>query len=272
MLRKSLIFAIKIAVVGLIAIVFFILQHNGLVWFNMPSKARYPLQGVDVSSYQGKINWQILKNQGISFAFIKATEGSSWVDKNFASNFANAYNNDLFIGAYHFFSFESSGTNQAKNIIENVPNATNLSSFLQQHNINLDSNKKRLLPPVVDIEFYANFVSNPPSKESVYKELDSLLFELERHFKQKPIIYTTASFYKEYLRGKYAEYPLWIRSIFFPPDSIFARIFKVYFSKEQWKFWQYNPHGVLDGYSGTQKYIDLNVFNGTFKELEALAK
>lgn len=49
----------------------------GILQLNNPSKKKYPVRGVDVSHYQGDIDWDTLANQGIDFAFIKATEGSS---------------------------------------------------------------------------------------------------------------------------------------------------------------------------------------------------
>lgn len=75
-----------------------------------------------------------------------------------------------------------------------------------------------------------------------------------------------------YLRGRYKDNPLWIRSVFFAPHSLWARLFNVYFDKNSWIFWQYNPKGVLKGYSGAEKYIDLNVFNGGQIELEQWLK
>ena len=58
----------------------------GVLKFNNPSRQTYPVRGVDVSVYQGDIDWQILADQNIDFAFIKATEGSSFVDPNFSYN------------------------------------------------------------------------------------------------------------------------------------------------------------------------------------------
>ena len=55
----------------------FVLVWNGIIQLNHPSQESYPVRGVDVSSYQGEIDWQVLSRQGIQFAFIKATEGSS---------------------------------------------------------------------------------------------------------------------------------------------------------------------------------------------------
>ena len=247
-------FIIDICVVCVIGGVFFILQHNGIVLFNMPSDKVYPLKGVDVSAHQGHIQWHILKEQNVRFAFIKATEGSSWVDKQFVYNFASAQEVGIYVGAYHFFSFDSAGHTQAANFIENVPY----------------SPYTKMLPPVVDIEFYGTKASNPPNAESVYSELDTLLALLEKHYRIKPIIYTTPSFYDMYLRERYGEYPLWIRSVFFPPHSFIARWFNLYF--QDWRFWQYNPKGVLKGYKGSEKYIDLNVFNGDEEALKEWLK
>lgn len=232
-----------------LGIVFLNTLLNGNVWFNLPSDDL--LKGVDVSAHQGRIKWEQLKAQGIAFAFIKATEGSSWVDKRFATNFANAKAQGLYVGAYHFFSFESSGKTQAQNFIANVPNAP----------------YSKALPPVVDIEFYA--LPNMPESTQIYKELDVLLATLEAHYKQKPIIYSTPSFYESYLKGRYTRYPLWIRSIFFAPHSMLAKIFGAHFEKDSWQFWQYHPKAVLDGYSGAERFIDLNVFNGDEAKLKA---
>ena len=62
----------------------------------------YPVKGVDVSSYQLEIDWQGLEEEGYSFAFIKATEGSSLVDERFEYNREEASSTGMRIGAYHF--------------------------------------------------------------------------------------------------------------------------------------------------------------------------
>lgn len=253
-MRKLGRFAIDVIIVCVLGGVFFILQHNGLVWFNMPSDESYPIKGVDVSAHQGQIKWDILALENVRFAFIKATEGSNWVDKQFAYNFQAAQEIGLYVGAYHFFSFDSAGITQAANFIENVPRSA----------------YGKILPPVVDLEFYGTKASNPPSAQSIYSELDAMLFALEKHYGVKPIIYTTPSFYDMYLRERYKEYPLWIRSVFFSPHSLIARCFGLYF--DEWKFWQYNPKGVLKGYSGGERYIDLNAFNGDEEALVAWLK
>ena len=70
--------------------------------------------GVDVSAYQADIDMNVLKEQNVSFIYIKATEGSTGRDGRFAANWENAKNAELLSGAYHFFSYDSSGKTQAE--------------------------------------------------------------------------------------------------------------------------------------------------------------
>ncbi len=200
---------------------------------------RYPIQGIDVSHYQGDIDWQILQNQGIDFAFIKATEGSSSIDEKFFKNWKEASDTSIKIGAYHFFSFDSKGQTQAENYIQTVGSL----------------NDK--LVPVVDVEYYGNKAKNPPPKENVISELTDMLQFLEQEYGVKPIIYTTYPVYYKYLDEAFTEYPLWIRDVYLYPITL----------KDQWTFWQYSDTAVLEGYNGPEKYIDKNVFYGDMAEL-----
>lgn len=201
---------------------------------------KYEIQGIDVSHYQGNIDWKALAGQDISFAFIKATEGSSYVDEYFYGNWQAASQTDLLIGAYHFFSFDSPARTQAELYINTVGNLSGR------------------LSPVVDVEYYGDKASNPPDKEDVTEELTKLLLLLEEHYQTKPIIYTTYTVYHNYIKGNFDTYPLWIRNVYFPPDINM---------KGKWTFWQYSDRAVLDGYCGIEKYIDLNVFHGSLTEL-----
>ena len=216
------------------------LIYDGKIVANVPDPEKYPVCGVDVSRYQGNIDWDVLASQNVTFAFIKATEGSSHQDPCFAYNWQEARKNGVYAGAYHFFSYESSGTTQAQNFIETV------------------GNEEGTLPPVVDLEFYGDYYAEPASKQETRKILDELLNALEQHYGCKPIIYTTARAYYSYiLGGDYGQYPLWMR------DTNMKPIVK-------WKFWQYSDQGQLEGYDGVQsdsleKYIDLNVYNGSYE-------
>lgn len=245
-LKRKILLPIFISAILIIAFVFGILFYNGIILFNNPSYKQYPVRGVDVSAYQGEIDFKELAKNDIDFCFIKATEGSSFVDKKFAQNYTNAQKTNLYIGAYHFFSFESSGKQQADHFIKNVGTINNM------------------LPPVVDLEFYGDYFKNKPSKQDVQKELNDFLSAIYKHYKKLPIIYATKESYDDYLSGEYKEYDIWIRNVINYPSLS---------DEKKWTFWQYTNRARLNGYSGREKYIDVNVFNGTKEEfLEKYAK
>ena len=193
--------------------------------------------GVDVSAYQADINMNMLKDQNIEFIYIKATEGSAHKDARFAENWKNAEEAGLRSGAYHFFSYDSEGKTQAENFIEQVgPDL-----------------KGRLLP-VVDVEYYGDKEQNPPEKEAVVRELRAYLELIEQEYGVKPMIYTRSDVYDKYLKGEFDEYKKWMSSLYTPLNWNY---------KDDWYIWQYLNRGVLEGYSGGEAYIDLNVLKIT---------
>lgn len=82
--------------------------YQGRIKLALKMAERYDVKGVDISYYQGDIDWQVLAD-GLSFVYMKATEGSSHQDIRFEENLEGALETGLAVGAYHFFSFESSG-------------------------------------------------------------------------------------------------------------------------------------------------------------------
>ena len=215
--------------------------YYGYYHVNGLGAAKYPVHGVDVSHYQGEIDWNVLAAQDIQFAFIKATEGSIYVDERFAENYQEARQTDLKVGAYHFFSFDSAGLTQAENFIEAVENFDGM------------------LPPVVDVEFYGNKAENPPAPEEVQPQLQAYLDAVEDAYGMKPIIYATYESWELYVKEQFDDYPLWIRNIWNRPKN-----------STDWTFWQYTNRGRLKGFSGEESYVDLNVFAGTAEEWEGV--
>lgn len=239
MKKRITIAASAVCLLGLAALAAVLLILNGVYLPNAAKASEYEVVGVDVSHYQGDIDWEILSGEDIDFAFIKATEGSSYVDPLYEYNARKAAKTGLEIGAYHFFSFDSPGETQAENFISTVGDGDGM------------------LPPTVDLEPYGRYKRGLPAKVSVKPELDALLDALEEHYGKKPIIYTTERAYKKYLANGYEEYDIWIRSVFRSPKLSDSR---------EWTFWQYSDKGRLHGYSGEERFIDLNVFRGTLEE------
>ncbi len=212
--------------------------YQGRIRLALKMAERYTVKGVDVSYYQGDIDWQILAN-GLSFVYMKATEGSGHQDIRFEENLEGALETDLAVGAYHFFSFESSGKTQADHYIEVV------------------GRWDGMMAPAVDVEYYSSY-DGVADVEAIREELQILLDELEAYYGCKPVIYTTMTAYRTLIQGEFTQYPLWIRNIYYQP----------LFGGHDWVFWQYSDKGILEGYSGEERYIDLDVFRGNREELE----
>ena len=217
-----------------------VLRWRGLLLFSHESNPdQWEVFGVDVSSYQGVVDWPVLAAQGVDFAFIKATEGSTLRDGRFADNWTGAQAAGVRAGAYHFLSYDTPGETQADNFIDLVPVT------------------EGALPPVVDIEFYGDYLEQPPEKEHVRSILDPLLERLEAHYGVKPILYVTYRSYYLYLAGGgYGEYPIWCSS-----PTVFPLV-------PGWDFWQYSHTARLEGYDGSQDRIDLNIFRGSREQFQ----
>lgn len=223
-----------ILAIALVAAGLYILVKDKVIRVNELCISPGDVIGVDISWYQGDVNMDKLKAQGISFIYIKATEGASHTDHRFKENWLKASQSNLTRGAYHFFSFESSGKEQANHFIEVVGD------------LHGD------LIPVVDVEYYENMKLEPPAKEDLIEELHACLETLEAYYHVKPMIYCSHSVYKDYLAGEVAGYPLWVRSIYLPAGVQ---------GWEDWTMWQYSDTTQLEGYHGGEKYIDMDVLS-----------
>ncbi|WP_295118600.1 GH25 family lysozyme [uncultured Leifsonia sp.] len=220
-----------------------VLVFTGVLWPNRVFAAALPVRGVDVSSYQGRIDWPVLSRQGIDFAIIKATEGSSDQDERFAANWRDARASGLVVGAYHFLSFDSSAERQAANIFRTVPVVAGTA------------------PLTVDVELYGAYLSHPPSRERVRSILDPLLDAIEKHYGRPAILYATSTAYHRYLADAYPDNPIWYRSVALPPLLPDGR---------HWTFWQYSDRERLAGYDGEEAFIDMDAFGGSRQALETL--
>jgi lysozyme len=198
------------------------------------------LHGIDVSRYQKVINLSDVKEMEIEgirigFAFIKATEGLNKVDPQFRRNWLKAEKENITKGAYHYFIADKSGKEQAENFIEIV------------------KLKKGDLPPVLDIE---NTYGEPVI--SMQQNIKDWLLKVEAYYLVKPIIYTNISFYNNYLRGSFDQYPLWIAH-YLQPDKPRIDI--------EWAFWQHSERGYVNG---IKNMVDFNVYSGDSAEFKNL--
>ncbi|WP_380874831.1 lysozyme [Sphingomonas sp. DBB INV C78] len=175
-------------------------------------------QGIDVSHHQGRIDWQKLPKQGVSFAYVKASEGGSHRDRLFAANWADAKAAGIQRGAYHYFTLCRAGADQAANFIATVP---------------VDAGA---LAPAVDLEFLGNCNRRPP-RDAFHAELAAYLRAVEARYGKPVILYLTDEFERAYDVSARVKRPLWLRSLGTEPR----------FGARPWSIWQQSHSKRLEG-------------------------
>ena len=197
---------------------------------------RYAVHGADVSKYQTSVDWRQAKASGISFAFVKATEGGDRVDDFFAEHWSATRAAGVPRSAYHFYYFCRPAAQQAAWFIRNVPR------------------DKAALPPVLDMEWNPQSPTcklRPPA-QTVRSEMRTFLEIIERHYGKKPIIYTSVDFFDDNGLATFHGYPYWLRSVAGHPRDKYGG--------HPFTFWQYTGTGVVPGINGN---ADISVFNGS---------
>lgn len=211
----------------------------GLKGYGICMPAGYQVHGIDISHYQGDVNWNRLEQtrQGqfpINFIFMKATEGGDYADDKFVANFDSAKVHGFIRGAYHFYNPQTDANKQADFFINTVK---------------LEPGD---LPPVLDIEKKGRNV------EKLQQGLKIWLQKVEEHYGVKPIIYASYKFKTRYLNDSiFDAYPYWIAHYYV--DSVRYQ--------GDWKFWQHTDVGTLPG---IEEKVDLNIFNGSTVDLQKI--
>ena len=211
----------------------------GLKGYGVCMPHGYQVHGIDISHYQGDINWKMLEQtrQGqfpISFVFMKATEGGDYADDKFVANFDSARAHGFIRGAYHFYNPKTDANKQADFFIQSVK---------------LEPGD---LPPVLDIE------KKGKDMKKLQQDLKVWLRKVESHYGVKPIIYASYKFKTRYLNDSvFNSYPYWIAHYYV--DSVRYQ--------GDWKFWQHTDVGTLPG---IDEKVDLNVFNSSLQELKRM--
>jgi lysozyme len=199
----------------------------------------YPVHGIDVSKWQGDIDWGSVRGSGVAFAFIKATEGGDVADDRFLANWDGARRAGVTRGAYHFFYFCRSAAEQADWFVRHVPR---------------DASS---LPPVLDVEWNHRSRTCPirPAPAEVRAEMATFLGLVGRHYGRRPIIYTTVDFWRDNELWRVGGHEFWLRSVAGHPGEVYPA--------QPWSFWQYTGTGEVPGIAG---HTDINVFAGSFPQ------
>jgi lysozyme len=222
-MRRWLLTLIVVAVVG------GLVPGIGL-WFGWLPHYRPGLQpgeryGIDVSSYQGDIDWPRVADADVAFAYIKATEGGTFTDDQFRHNWDAARAAGIKIGAYHFFTLCRSGAEQATHFLATVPRAPGL------------------LPAAIDLELPGNCRDRPPQKW-LNTQLVAFVATVEKATGQPLVFYVGDSFADRYELPTAAARPLWRRQLLRRPAG------------DRWWIWQCHNRASIEGIAGA---VDLNV-------------
>lgn len=195
------------------------------------------LHGIDVSHFQGDVDWSRTVATGITFAFMKATQGLHFVDPRYAANRSGAQAAGIPIGAYHFFSPADDPTAQAEHFLKTAGTGAGW------------------LPPVLDLEASAKGNSGG----SIADNALTWLAHVENETGCTPIVYTNRAYWQAHLGDAFAAYPLWFAEYADQP--------RLPDGAPDWTFWQYSRHGDVDG---VDIAVDLNRFAGGADQLKQL--
>ena len=198
-----------------------------------------PIHGIDVSKWQGEIDWAAVRSAGTQFAFIKATEGGDHLDDRFAQNWAGAKAAGVPRSAYHFIFWCRPAHEQADWFRRHIP---------------ADADA---LPPVLDLEWngHSKLCPRKLSKPDALEKIKVMIAAMEAHTGKRPILYTDITFHKDVLEGELNDYPFWVRSVAAEPQERYQ--------DRGWAFWQYTTTGRVPGIRG---HVDRNVFAGSERE------
>jgi lysozyme len=194
-----------------------------------------PVQGIDISKYQGDVDWARVRDSGIRFAYLKVSEGGDHVDERFYKNWTAASAAGIPRGAYHFMYWCRTASDQAVWFTQAVPQ------------------DPTQLPPVLDVEWNHASETCPQqtTPDDARAKIAKMLQIMEYHTGKRPIIYTDIAFHRDVLEGRFPGYEFWLRSVAAEPHQRF--------SDRPWTFWQYTSTGRVPGIRGD---VDKNAFEG----------
>lgn len=198
------------------------------------------LRGVDVSSYQGNVNWTKVKGAGQSFAFVRVSDGIDHPDATFAQNWPGVKAVGIVRGVYQYFRPAKDVDAQVDLLVSKVAAAGGL--------VEGD------LPPVLDLESDGGLPAS-----TVVARAKAWLAKVEAEYGVKPIVYT-AAFMSNIIGDAFGGYKLWVANYQTSCPTMPS-------GWSDWHFWQDSEEGTVAGITGP---VDTNHFNGTLTALGAL--
>ena len=204
------------------------------------------LYGIDISSYQGDEAEGLDKNKdSLSFVICRATDGVTYQDPDFSTNWSTLEKKGFTRGAYHFFESDDDASSQVNNYVNTVGDLTNTD-----------------LPPIIDFEGAG--IHDGATVDEIVQTLKEVIEAMESSYSRKPIIYTNPSIGNTYLTDSYfSKYPLWIADYSGEAEPIMPGAW----AGSDWVLWQQTDSYVLNGDKS-----DFDLFNGGQAAFQAFLK
>lgn len=195
-----------------------------------PDKVQF--DGIDISKHQGNINWEELKkNTKIKFVYIKATEGTDYVDPKYQENIRNARKHGFKVGSYHFLSTRSAVTTQFYNFVRTA------------------KREDQDLLPVIDVERL-----KPWTPQQLRDSLKVFADLVEDYYGCKPMIYASEKFFTSNLGRAFSQYPLFIAKYSPNQPSVGYK----------WVLWQFAENGLFKAVKGNGGLVDMSRFGNGY--------
>jgi lysozyme len=202
----------------------------------LPHETTATTTGIDVSEFQNTIDWTQVPGAGVKFAYIRATDGTTIQDSQFAQNWQGAEKAGILVGAYHYFTTTSPVDSQITNFVSTVKSVA-----------------AGNLAPVLDVEDPAQFANVAVSDRIAM--IQQWLTGVQDQLHVKPMLYMSSSFAAEQLNNtsQFDSYKLWVADYTTAPQPDVPQPWKT------WDFWQHTDSGTVSGITGG---VDMDLFNG----------
>ncbi|MEV5000295.1 glycoside hydrolase family 25 protein [Nocardioides sp. LML1-1-1.1] len=181
--------------------------------------------GIDASHHQGPIAWREVARSGITFAYLKASEGTGFTDPDFADNRRKATRAGIDVAGYHYFQLCSDGAAQAEHFLAVLGDA------------------RSSIPPALDLELQGS-CADPPAPAALLTEVRAFLRRVDRATGMRTLVYLYPELEARYgFADDLASHPQWVRRLGDRPP------------RRPWAVWQHDDAGSVPGMSGN---VDLN--------------
>ncbi|WPO42027.1 GH25 family lysozyme [Tardiphaga sp. 42S5] len=222
-------------------------NHPEIKIFRAPDT--YSIQGVDVSHYNGSIDWKRVSKSRIAFAYMKATEGANFVDETFDRNWKESKQSGIVRGGYHVFNFCKSAKEQFENIKAVIPK------------------DRDALPIAIDVQWVGAPKLVGQARCNDVKAIKDAVADLEKlislEYGKKPLLHGFSQTFKDIIDDSFLSNSVWLQD--YKKTGADGPSLQ---GKNAWSIWQFSSEAVVPG---IKSKVGLNAFYGTKRQFSVFS-